>query len=175
MDRVANERVIERTLMDYVLITKRMVGRLKDVYVFRGVAAGMSDHFFIKAKVVVAKEWGNRVVGCRREVLKVEELKKAEKKQEYQDRLKETYDGVKEREAGELEEEWGLMKESFVGHASDVCGKRFVGGCMRKNSESWNEGVKMKVEVKKRAFEKWLQCNSMEKYESYREKNVETK
>ena len=38
------------------------------------------------------------MVGCRREVVKVEELKKTrKKKQEYQDRLKETYDGVKER------------------------------------------------------------------------------
>ena len=44
--RVANGRVIERALMDYVLITKRMVGRSKDVHVFRGVAAGMSDNFF---------------------------------------------------------------------------------------------------------------------------------
>ena len=173
--RVANGRVIERALMDYVLITKRMVGRLKDVHVFRGVAAGMSDHFLVEAKVVVAKEWGNRVVGCRREVVKVEELKKTEKKQEYQDKLKEAYDRVKEGEAGELEEEWGLMKESLVGHASDVCGKRFVGGCMRKGSEWWNEGVKMKVEEKKRAFEEWLQCNSVEKYERYREKNVEAK
>ena len=60
--RVANGRVIERALMDYVLITKRMVGRLKDVHVFRGVAAGMSDHFLVEAEVVVAKEWGNRVV-----------------------------------------------------------------------------------------------------------------
>ena len=33
----------------------------------------------------------------------------------------------------------------------------------------------MKVEEKKRAFEEWLQCNSMEKYERYRDKNVETK
>ena len=33
----------------------------------------------------------------------------------------------------------------------------------------------MKVEEKKRAYEEWLQCNSMEKYERYREKNVETK
>ena len=33
--RVANGRVIERALMDYVLITKRMVGRLKNVHVFR--------------------------------------------------------------------------------------------------------------------------------------------
>ena len=89
--------------------------------------------------------------------------------------MKETYDRVKEREAGELEEEWGLRKESLVGHASDVCGKRFVGGCMRKGSEWWNEGVKMKVEKKKRVFEEWLQCNSMEKYEKHREKNVETK
>ena len=58
--RVANGRVIERALMDYVLITKRMVGRLKDVHVFRGVAAGMSDHFLVEAEVVVAKEWGNK-------------------------------------------------------------------------------------------------------------------
>ena len=47
------------------------------------------------------------------------------------------YDRVKEREAGELEEEWGLMKESLVGHAGNVCGKRFVGGCLRKGSEWW--------------------------------------
>ena len=73
---MANRRVIERALMDHVLITKRMVGRLKDVHMFRGVAAGMSDHFLVEAKMVVAKEWGNRVVGCRREVVKVEELKK---------------------------------------------------------------------------------------------------
>ena len=46
------EELIERALMDYVLITKRMVGRLKDVHVFRGVAAGMSDHFLVEAKVV---------------------------------------------------------------------------------------------------------------------------
>ena len=68
-------------------------------FLFRGVAAGMSDHFLVEAEVVVAKEWGNRVVGCRREVVKVEELKKPEKKQEYQDKLKEAYDRVKEREA----------------------------------------------------------------------------
>ena len=127
-------------------------------------------------RVVVAKEWGNRVVGCRREVVKVEELKKKQrKKQEYQDMLKEAYDRVKEGEAGELEEEWGLMKKSLVGHASDVCGKRSVGGCMSKGSEWWNEEVKMKLEEKKRSFEEWLQCNSVEKYERYREKNVEAK
>ena len=42
---------------------------------------------------------------------------------------------MKEREVGELEEEWGLMKESVVGHVSDVCGKRFVGCYMRRSNE----------------------------------------
>ena len=46
---------------------------------------------------------------------------------------------------------------------------------MWRGSEWWNEGVKLKVEEKKRAFEEWLQCNSIEKYEKYREKKVETK
>ena len=50
----------ERELLDYVLIKKRMVGRLKDVHVFKGVAAGISDHFLVEAKVVVAKECGNK-------------------------------------------------------------------------------------------------------------------
>ena len=77
---MANGRVIERALMDYVLITKRMVGRLKDVHVFRGVAAGMSDHFLVEGEVVVAKEWGNRVIGCKREIVKVEELEKNREK-----------------------------------------------------------------------------------------------
>ena len=30
------------------------------------------------------------------------------------------------------------------------------------------KAVKMKVEEKKRAFEEWLQCNSVEKYERYK-------
>ena len=131
--RVANGRVIERALMDYVLITKRMVGRLKDVHVFRGVAAGMSDHFLVEAEVVVAKEWGNRVVGCRREVVKVEELKKSEKKQEYQDKLKEAYDRVKEREAVRVRGGMEANERKSCGHIrSDVSGKRFVGCCMRR-------------------------------------------
>ena len=54
--RVVHGRVVDRALMDYVLIAKSMIGRVEDVHVFRGVAAGISDHFMIEAKVVVPKE-----------------------------------------------------------------------------------------------------------------------
>ena len=173
--RVERGRVIERALMDYVLLTRRMIGRLKDVHVYRGMTAGMSDHFLVEGKMVVAKEWGKKLGGSRREVVRVEELCKREKELEYQERVQEMYNTVREREMGMVEGEWGLFKDSLMGCASDVCGKRFVGGGIRKGSEWWNERVKKKVEEKKRAYEDWLQCDSFGSYERYKEKKAEVK
>ena len=56
-----------------------------------------------------------------------------------------------------------------------MCVEKGVRSCMRRGSEWWNDSVKMKVEEKKKAFEEWLQSNSREKYERYKEKNVEVK
>ena len=173
--RMSNGVVVEKALMDYVLVEKRVIGRLKDVHVYRGVTAGMSDHYLVEAKVTVAKEWCSRVAGCKREVVRVEELRKPEKKQEYQEKVKAAYERVKERVAGDVEEEWKSIRESLVENASVVCGKRSVGGGIRKGSEWWNEEIKLKVEEKKKTNEEWLQCKSIEKYERYKAKNVEVK
>ena len=173
--RVERGRMIEKALMDYVLIARSMVGRLKDVHVYRGMTAGMSDHFLVEGKIVVAKEWGKKIGGSRKELVRVEELCNREKELEYQERVKERYDMVKEREMGVLEDEWGLFVNGVVGCASNVCGKRVVGGGIRKGSEWWNERVKIKVEEKKRAYEEWLQWGSLEKYERYKEKKAEVK
>ena len=51
--------------MDYVLITKRMVGRLKDLHVFRGVAAGMSC-----GVRYITKNSANIFSACRKRRLK---------------------------------------------------------------------------------------------------------
>ena len=91
--------------MDYVVIERKLFGRLKDVHVFRGEAGGISDHFLVEAKMEVAKGWKSRRGGSRREVVKVEELNKAGKEQEYQERLKIEYENVREREIGGVEDE----------------------------------------------------------------------
>ena len=173
--RVADGRVVEKALMDYVLIEKGVISRLKDVHVYRGETAGMSDHYLVEARVLVAKDRYNRVARSRREVVKIEELKKPEKRQEFQERVGVAYDRVKVRVTGELEEEWQVVKECLLESASEVCGKRFVGGGIRKGSEWWNEDVKVVVEEKKRAYEEWLQCRTREKYDIYRTMKVEVK
>ena len=142
--------MVERALIDYMLIATRMIGRVKDVHVFRSVSTGtMSVHFLAESKVTVAKEWRNRNVVCRREVVKVDELEKLEKKLGYRERLKSVYDRVKEREVCYLEEEWKQMIESLVENRKDMCGTRYVGRGTRKGNEWWNEEVKRKVEEKK--------------------------
>ena len=48
--RMAEGRVVDRALMDYVLLPKRMLGRLLDVNVWRGEGGGMSTIFVFKFK-----------------------------------------------------------------------------------------------------------------------------
>ena len=41
--------MVDKALMDYMLLPKRMLGRLLDVKVWRGDGGGMSDHFLVEA------------------------------------------------------------------------------------------------------------------------------
>ena len=86
----------------------------------------MSDHYLIEARVLVAKDCYKRVARCRREVVRIEELRKPEKRREYQEKVSVAYDRVKVGAIGELEEEWQVVKDCLVKSANDVCGKRFV-------------------------------------------------
>ena len=174
-ERVNVGKLVDRALMDYVVIERKLFARLKDVHVFRGEAGGISDHFLVEAKMEVAKGWKSRRGGSRREVVKVEELNKAGKEQEYQERLKIEYENVREREIGGVEEEWKLFKDTLLSTASDVCGKKRMGGFMRKGSEWWDDEVKIVVEEKRRAFEEWLDNRDARTYERYREKRCEVK
>ncbi|WP_435316566.1 hypothetical protein, partial [Klebsiella pneumoniae] len=100
--------------MDYVLIRRSLVGRLKDVHVYRGAAAGLSDHFLVEMKLVVAKVWRGKRTNTKREVVRVEKLQEKEKELEYQEKLKEIYNVVEENVLGTVEAEWSLCRESLV-------------------------------------------------------------
>lgn len=169
--RVANGRVVERACMDFIIVTKRVAGRLIDVHVYRGVAGGVSDHFLVEGKLRV--RWGrggerpNRSV---REVIKVEELQKREKRVEYEERIYGEWERVKDSQAQDVEEEWGKFKKSILSVAREVCGVRKVGGGVRKGAEWWNEECRVAVEEKKSAYGRWLQVRDEDGYERYKEK-----
>ena len=73
--RMAEERVVDKSLMDYVLLPRRMLGRLLDVKVWRGETGGLSDHFLVEARLKLLCGWrsAGRMEGVGK-VLKVSEL-----------------------------------------------------------------------------------------------------
>ena len=174
--RVVGGRVVERALMDYVLVPKRVVGRLLDVHVYRGEAGGMSDHYLVQGRLQVAG--GREGTGRRgkvREVLNLRELDKGEKLAEYREKIAEEWERVRGREKEGVESEWSLFKEGVLRCAREVCGTRKIGGRRRQGSEWWNEEMNQVVAEKRRAFECWLRDNNEQTRERYREKKREVK
>ena len=73
--RVNDGQLVDRAMMDYVLMKKKMIGRVLDVHVFRGEGTGMSDHFMVKTSVRVAERWRKQEGANRvRKVLNVRGL-----------------------------------------------------------------------------------------------------
>ena len=50
-------RVVNKALMDFVMLPKRMLGRLLDVKVWRGEGGGMYDHFLVEALLKLVGGW----------------------------------------------------------------------------------------------------------------------
>ena len=51
--KMAHGAVVERALIDFVLISRRVVGRLLDVRVLRREVGGMSDHLLVEGRMRV--------------------------------------------------------------------------------------------------------------------------
>ena len=113
--RVAGGRVVDKALMDYVLVSKKIVGRLFDVHVFRGEAGGISDHYLVQGTLMVAggRERGGRG-GREREVLKVSELENREKLAEYREKLAAEWEGVKGREWGRWKRNGNSLRGGYL-------------------------------------------------------------
>ena len=84
-------------------MSKKSLGRLRDVHVYRGEAGGISDHLLVQARLKVEGGEGRGRLGGRvREVIRVRELDKTEKAGEFREKIAEEWEGVR----GGEEEGW---------------------------------------------------------------------
>ena len=92
--RMAEGRMVDKALLDYVLLPRRMLGRLLDVKLRRGEGGGgLSDHFLVEARLKLLGGWrsAGRMEGVRN-VLKVSELNHSVKERAYQESLRGKYE-----------------------------------------------------------------------------------
>jgi len=50
-------RVVDRAMMDYVVVSRKVIGNLLDVRVLRGEGGGMSDHYLVEGKLRAGIRW----------------------------------------------------------------------------------------------------------------------
>ena len=144
--RMAEGRVVDRTLMDYVLLPKRMLGSLLDVKVWRGECGGMSDHCLVEAQPKLVGGWTSAwTMESVRNMLKVSELNNRVKERAYQESLHGKYEVWRGGKVESVEKEREKFGDIVMECTNDVCGMRCVGGQIRKGSEWWNEGFREEI------------------------------
>ena len=73
-EKVEHCVVVDRVVMDYVIVPRHLEGRLLNVNVLRAVAGGMSDHYLVEGVMTVNEGFFKRERRNVREVVKVDEL-----------------------------------------------------------------------------------------------------
>ena len=173
--RVVEERN-ERSIIDYVIVSNSLFYSTQDVRVKRG-AEIYSDHYLVLAKMsILPKVKDPKKNMSRRTKLRVEKLREEDTKTNYQKTIK-TYIEAKPNTAEnseDIESIWEDYKEIIIKSATEVCGKKVIGGS-KKMTAWWNEDVKEKIKEKKDAWKKYLSSQRQEDKENYKIKRQAAK
>lgn len=55
--RVNGDGVMEKALVDFIVVHKRVSRRVLDVSVLRAVSGGISDHYLVEGRLRVSERW----------------------------------------------------------------------------------------------------------------------
>ena len=110
--RMVEARVVDKALMDYVLLPRRMLGRLLDVKVWRGEGGRLYDHFLVEARLKFLGSCRSALMmeGVRI-VLKVSELNNSVKERAYQESLRGKYEVWIGGEVESVVKEWEKFRD----------------------------------------------------------------
>ena len=90
-------------------------------------------------------------------MIKVSELSKGGKDQEYAEKVRMAYEKIERLGIRSVEEDWKVFRDAVLKFATEVCGWRQVVQGIRKGIEWWNDKVRLAVLQKRKIFEQWLQ------------------
>jgi hypothetical protein len=164
---------INEALMDWVLVDKRLKGRLEDVNVLRSWGGVIGNDPFL---VVARMCWKGTKYEKREEekvrVIRLSELLKKEKTEKYRKLIEEQWRVVRVPAVASIEEQWECFKDTILRTSEEVCELRSVGASGKK-SEWWSEEAGLAVREKLEASAKWLQKKDRDSREEYKRKRRE--
>jgi hypothetical protein len=157
-----------RTVVDYVLVRRKVLSAVKDMKVIRGEACLTQHKLLVCVLDVKAclKRKRKAFVNRRR----VWRLKDAKTKQAFQDIIKEN----KSKREGDVDDLWNELKSTLLDATERVCG-RTKGPARHKETWWWNDEVSEAIAVKRKAFIAWKRSKSEADKDVYNKANKDAK
>ena len=157
-----------RSLIDYIIISKKLAKQVSDTRVYRGYDV-FSDHYLVISQIRLYTKWKKIKTSTRqenKEVFKVYLLEQESIRRLYQDRLNRHLNSIPS--GNSIEEEWRNMKRIIVQAANEAIGvkKRFR---KRKGLKIWTEEIEEAVAEKQKVYLKYLNSPSPTNAETYKE------
>lgn len=173
----------ERSIIDYMLIEKRLRHEIKDVRIKRGPEIN-SDHFLLEIKTnmgLAVADWranNDKTVEIEsrsQEVIKSYKLTENRIAQQFSEKIDimlETINiDIKELN---VEQTWQLFKDVLLKAGREICGTTRLNR-WRKQTAWWNNQIKEQVKIKKQKWKQYLNNGNNDSYNEYKEQRKKVK
>jgi hypothetical protein len=156
-----------KTIIDYVIVNRRLKNLVQDIKVFRGSDIG-SDHFLVTSRINLLSRWKQKTNNSKlanEYVYKVYLLQKESIWRLYQQRPAKNLSEYPR--VSTIDKEWENIKTAIKKAANEAIGtkKKYR---RKKGLRIWNEEIKNAIENKRTAYQKYLQNPSEENFETYK-------
>ncbi|XP_039280839.1 uncharacterized protein LOC111056792 [Nilaparvata lugens] len=156
-----------RSLIDYVIVNKKMSSQVQDTRVYRGSDIS-SDHYLVASKIQMWTKWRKRKKLTQKEeneAYKVYLLQTESVRNLYQTRL--TQKLSMRPTASSVEEEWNIVRDTLKDVAYETLGTQKLKK-RKKGLKIWNEEISEAIRNKKKAYKQLLQSPTDQAKQNYR-------
>ena len=165
-----------KSIIDYFLVRREHMRRVKDVKVVRGAEVG-SDHYLVLMKIQMRIIERRECTGnVRKGRIRVWKLKNAGVRRVYQNAMVRRSREVKHAiQQGSVEEGWNVVKECMLVSAAKACGIEKSRNGRMKRTRWWNDEVQCAVRRKKMMYKQMLDVGTEEARQRYTEAKAEAR
>ncbi|XP_031639106.1 craniofacial development protein 2-like [Contarinia nasturtii] len=156
----------QKSLLDYVIIEECLRKSVMNTRVNRSFGMD-SDHYLVASKLCIVK---SRINSYRKpsNILRVNRLKDENVAREFVDILEAKFSDLNDNIVSDIETEWSLFKNTFLGAARECLGFVRIKND-RKKTDWWNDVIKAAVKEKRVKWIHWMQNRTEDNWTSYKE------
>ena len=148
-----------KTIIDYIIVNRRLKNLIQDIKIFRGCDMG-SDHF-----LVTSRKQSNNSKLANEFVYKVYLLQEESIRRLYQQRLAKNLSEY--TRTSTIDKEWENILTATKKAANEAIGTKKKHR-RKKGLRIWNGEIKNAIEIKRTAYQKYLQNPNEENFETYK-------